>query len=303
MTTSHHQLKVKGSRWVLRDFRNAFFPGGPGIISISNVPGLNEVRQSLYKNIREMIQLPTLEVLEDKGSNYNIGFSKGREQTGATRDDFKGSFYFRDGEESKWPDEIPQMKGNCMKLFSLLRPVIEDVKGHICELTGHDVSAIGDVKGRLLYYYPNCDTEYWNSEHVDSGYLTVLLADEYIDHNTGERIEHDDDSGLYIKGLPYAVHGPSSLSIQIGEGLEVMSGGALSATEHFVKASRMKDVARISCAIFFDVRPEYRMFAPENAKLTHTFDTKFGDRWSDGITYGDYSSKTFRKYYETKSLA
>lgn len=62
------------------------------------------------------------------------------------------------------------------------------------------------AKGRLLYYFPLSEetlkkgsADSWIGWHNDSGFLTALAGDLYVNDETGEKIENTDTSaGLYV---------------------------------------------------------------------------------------------------------
>ncbi|KAI0493874.1 hypothetical protein KFK09_024000 [Dendrobium nobile] len=73
-----------------------FGPNGLGIISVSEVPGFSDLRQTLLNLSSRIASLPTnvRNQLEDPDSRYNFGWSHGKEKLESGKfDTYKGSFY------------------------------------------------------------------------------------------------------------------------------------------------------------------------------------------------------------------
>ena len=149
-----------------------------------------------------------------------------------------------------------------------------------------------NTKARLLYYYAskgdgdsdgktsrddgtttidtnNVENDDWCGWHKDHGSLTALLPGMLIDESSSQQVhqEHQQDqttntndqpAGLYIQTRNgSSVHvslPPTSIGIQLGETVEIMSGGKLVATPHAVKsgtrAGSSPRVGRASLAVF-----------------------------------------------------
>ena len=250
----------------------------------------------------------------------------------------------------------------------------------------HHLKDTDKVKARLLYYYPlslnqkiqshsnNTDNkamttttttttsddinvldekeDSWIGWHNDSGFLTALAGDIYVNHMTGERIssmqEIDPYSGLYVMDrstttgnnvtpsdrvlkvcIPY-----DCCAIQIGECVQIMTGGTLCATPHCVRGcnsstsnSKSNDIARISLPCFIDTHPSFPLVPPigisrqqvlnadqfSHNKVpplalrwnpTTTVSCNFHDSEGDDATktmrpmsFGEFLQETFRMYY------
>jgi hypothetical protein len=79
-----------------KEIGNAFGPDGLGILFVYDIPGYIEARKQLLNVGLKLAQLPqsSLDKLEDRVSNYNIGWSHGKEKIGGGKFDLlKGSFY------------------------------------------------------------------------------------------------------------------------------------------------------------------------------------------------------------------
>jgi hypothetical protein len=77
-------------------FRQGFGPDGLGIVTVSGVPGFPALRERLLPLAAALAGLPDAVKagLEDAASNYNVGWSHGKEALeGGRLDLLKGSFY------------------------------------------------------------------------------------------------------------------------------------------------------------------------------------------------------------------
>ena len=148
------------------------------------------------------------------------------------------------------------------------------------QLLEHIVKRSRTHKARLLYYFPaaldpaECaeggsgapsaapaqeTTSPWCGAHNDHGSLTALTSAMFFNQASGEALKGcpDPDAGLYIKTRAgETVRAPiplDCLAFQIGETAQILSGGALQATPHWVRAPRgaaSAGVSRGTLAVF-----------------------------------------------------
>lgn len=249
---------------------------------------------------------------------------------------------------NKWPneDEVPQLKNfkdAAKALGKIMHQVVVLLARHIDmmaegRVTGYAKDFLFDamretekVKGRLLYYYPLDEErvedsaavakkeDSWIGWHNDSGFLTSLAGDRYVDDDTGRSLdasEVDPEAGLYVanrSGESIRVTIPHDcLAVQIGECLQILTGGVVVATPHCVRGPRTGwnpnssiRVARISHPCFIDLSPTFPLTMP--AGRTREDVTRVGsgmgrvppleERWDDGMTFGDFLHVSFSKYY------
>ena len=234
---------------------------------------------------------------------------------------------------NKWPTKsLPTLEPAAKRLGSLLKDVTVQLAQHLDIYAqrkcpnyppSYLYKALKDtekVKGRLLYYYPlqggddgggggdedRCDS--WIGFHNDSGYLTALAGDMYLDPQTGNRWNKcpNPDVGLYVEDRNQTVVQvtiPSDcMAVQLGECTQIVTGGSVVATPHCVKGA--PDWIRISLACFIDVPPSTPLSAPAGCSRASilaqesTLVPPLSQRWQEGMTFGDFLSKTFQLYYE-----
>jgi isopenicillin N synthase-like dioxygenase len=127
--------------------------------------------------------------------------------------------------KNRWPQEssIPQFRDNCREIgiemktvASLLskhidRLLVAQVPGYEAGLFAQAMEQTTKAKARMLYYYPitppsSASTEEvktkdnWIAWHNDSGFLTCLAGEIFVDHDSGEVISNPepDTAGLWI---------------------------------------------------------------------------------------------------------
>lgn len=209
------------------------------------------------------------------------------------------------------------------------------VKGYNSNLLFDAMKTTEKVKGRLLYYYPleenghttnndiTAKEDTWIGWHNDSGFLTSLAGDLYVNDSTGELLDEQDvdpEAGLYVidrsgKSIHVTIP-PDCMAVQIGECLQILTGGVVVATPHCVRGPRAGwnpqstiKVARISHPCFIDSKPTFPLCMPEGCSREDVSIAGSGmgkvppleDRWiEDGMTFGDFLQKSFDKYYDWK---
>ncbi|KAL7520652.1 hypothetical protein ACHAWX_005369 [Stephanocyclus meneghinianus] len=303
--------------------------------------------------------------LSDSRSLYNAGWSRGKEKLGDRPDFAKASYYFNPitdhpGTEeersmypasypcNKWPEEqeVPSLENfreNAKHLGKIMHRAVvllarhidhlaeQNVKGYSKNLLYNAMKETEKAKGRLLYYYPldnDDDTttfDNWIGWHNDSGFLTSLAGDLYINNDTGELLpksQIDPQAGLYVtdrSGASIHVTIPEDcMAVQIGECVQILTGGVVAATPHCVRGPRSDwegcpadvKVARISFPCFIDSKPTFALTCPDGCTRDEVAKSGIGrdkvplleERWlNDGMTFGAFLEKTFQKYYDWKS--
>ena len=167
-------------------------------------------------------------------------------------------------------------------------------------------------QGGLLYYFPLPETQTqsedsWIGWHNDSGFLTALAGDIYMDKEGTPVVPPPSSSaGLYAVDRNNRVCKVSipadCMAIQIGECTQIMTGGAVIATPHCVRG--VPNLARASLACFIDVPPVVPLSLPPGGATPESIMAMESDRvptmakrWKDGMKFGEFLQKTFEAYY------
>ena len=113
----------------------------------------------------------------------------------------------------------------------------------------------------------------WGEEHTDFNLITLLPGGCFYDP-TGARCERPDpESGLYLRTRPSRehpkgrmVHGKppaGCLVAQVGQQLEILTGGTYLATPHVIKPPKQAGYTRTAMAHFIHVHSEQKLFPLE----------------------------------------
>lgn len=323
-----------------------------GALAIRGIPNWNEMCDKTLPMSHALAALPKdqLEKLEDEPSMYNAGWSYGKEKMGDTPDYAKASFYFNPLMDdpspemrseypwalpaNKWPaeDSIPHFRDNCRQLGSVMKDIAALLARHIDKLLTAQVpgyqkglfeeamKTTNKAKARMLYYYPitpssneSAAKDNWIAWHNDSGFLTCLAGEIFVNHDTGEKINNPepDSAGLWIAdrdGSECKVAIPDDcMGMQIGECLQIISGGLLVATPHCVRGCKSTpNVARISLPCFIDTPITFPLSAPSGCSREDVFRNTvaqkvppLSERWKrDGVSFAEFLGDSFRSYYE-----
>ncbi len=286
------------------------------------------------------------EQYESPDTFYAFGWSRGKEKMRNGKPDFaKGSFYnnpiydepTKDKEIIKkypsnyskniWPSkDVPTMESHfkfvggfmhkvglkvlksCDKYLStLIKDYPEDNLHNI-------IKASKTYKARLLHYYELPEKESKKEDascgwHLDHGGLTILTRAVYLDKDYNE-VKEDKSSGLYIKdregNTHHGVIPENALLCQVGELLQILSGGYLQATPHCVKSSKIKGVTRETFPVFIDCNVEQDITLPKWSRkdVTETKGMKglgvpeLKKRYHGCKQYHEFVFNTYSKYYD-----
>jgi isopenicillin N synthase-like dioxygenase len=221
------------------EIMQAYGAGSIGAVAIRGIPNWADICSRTLPLGHKLASLPAekLKSLEDEGSMYNAGWSLGKEKMGDTPDFSKASFYFNPLTDNptpelrsdfpwacplnKWPleSDISNFKSNCCEVGQIMKSVAVELSRHIDNLlasrvVGYESGSFyqamvksNKAKSRMLYYYPIQNSELssasgdnWIAWHNDSGFLTCLAPELFLDHNTGCIIDNPEPSvaGLWI---------------------------------------------------------------------------------------------------------
>ena len=128
---------------------------------------------------------------------------------------------------------------------------------------------------RLLRYLPLSPEQtkqkvLWGEEHTDFNLLTLLPGGRFHDPDGNVAPAPDTGSGLYLRTRPSAEHPEGQLVrgtapkgcivAQVGQQLEILSGGAFLATPHVITAPHTPGWSRFSAAHFVHLRAHETVF-------------------------------------------
>lgn len=182
-------------------------------------------------------------------------------------------------------------------------------------------------KARLLHYFATenesnndsaeietDDTQFsnWCGWHNDHGSLTGLLPALYLNSDGAIVDCPDSKAGLYIKNrsgnLVHAKIPENAIAFQVGETMQIHTGGLLQATPHAVRGCKGGKVSRETFAIFME--PEYHssMNLPVGRTLEDTQCVEaekwlpsnvrtLRSRWKLGMNFGEFSDATFAAFH------
>ena len=155
---------------------------------------------------------------------------------------------------------------------------------------------------RLLRYLPVEQQQLdagvvWGEEHTDFNLLTLLPGGRFVDDNGAFCERPDADSGLYLRTRPDADH-PNGRKVrgvppkgclvaQVGQQLEILTGGAYLATPHVVTAPRTPGYSRVSCAHFVHMHSHKIVFPLRQFRTEQTLKA-----YSPPVLAGTYGLKT-----------
>lgn len=155
---------------------------------------------------------------------------------------------------------------------------------------------------RLLRYLPLTADQVgtgilWGEEHTDFNLLTVLPGGRFLDPEGVPCARPDDASGLFLRTRPTKEH-PRGVMVrgrppegcivaQVGQQLEILTGGAVLATPHVVTAPKTPGYTRVSGAHFLHLHPHQMVFPFERFRTPETLAD-----YSPPVLAGTFSIKT-----------
>eukprot|EP00850_Spirogloea_muscicola_P014009 SM000098S25089 [mRNA] locus=s98:139183:143320:- [translate_table: standard] len=286
---------------------------------------------------------------------YSFGWSHGKETLGSSPDLLKGSYYAnplvdvptRDANliqrypsycrPNIWPSKsLPDFEAAFKKLGKLIVDVGCLLARH-CDRYVHSknpsipLDRLEELlrrsvthKARCLYYFPpdvkGAHETRWCEWHKDHGSLTGLTAAIFSDG--GRELQNPDPCcGLYVENRRKEIVKVSipadSIAFQMGESMQLHSGGLLWATPHYVKAAqevRASEVSRSTFAVFmqlFKASKSDKMLAllmgirfcqpqwdePMNLPPESTPANVGVSRWVPGLDFGAFAELTTDQYY------
>ncbi len=155
---------------------------------------------------------------------------------------------------------------------------------------------------RALRYLPVTETQVdqgvlWGEEHTDFNVLTLLPGGQFFDPDGTPCAPPDDGSGLYLRTRPTTEHPDGELVrgtapaghmvAQVGQQLEILTGGELLATPHIIRPPRSPGTTRTSFAHFIHANA-LQTLRPVPEFTTDTSVARYGPP----VLAGTYAMKT-----------
>lgn len=110
----------------------------------------------------------------------------------------------------------------------------------------------------------------WGEEHTDFNLVTLLPGGRFLDASGRTCSRPNDGSGLYLRtrATPEEPAGrlvpgtppPGCIVAQVGQQLEILTGGTFLATPHVITAPKVPGYSRASCAHFVHLRSDQVLF-------------------------------------------
>jgi isopenicillin N synthase-like dioxygenase len=155
---------------------------------------------------------------------------------------------------------------------------------------------------RMLRYLPLTEAQtvqkpLWGEEHTDFNLLTLLPGGRFHDPEGKVCKAPDAESGLYLRTRPSAEHPEGQLVrgtapegcivAQVGQQLEMLTGGAFLATPHVITAPGVAGFSRLSAAHFVHVHPHTMLFPLKELRTEAS-----AKSYSPPVLAGTYGLKT-----------
>lgn len=186
--------------------------------------------------------------------------------------------------ENSWPQNAERWREDYLALGQKVHEVGMELL-RACALAldlPEDLFAKGTEGGphvtRALWYLPLDETQVgtdilWGEEHTDFNLLTLLPGGQFFDPSGQACARPDPESGLYLRTRESAdhprgrmVHGkpPAGCIVaQVGQQLEILTGGTYLATPHVIKPPKAAGYTRTALAHFIHLHSEQKLFPHE----------------------------------------
>jgi isopenicillin N synthase-like dioxygenase len=309
---------------------------GLGIIIIRNPPKYNELRMSLLPMAKKIHELPdeVRKKLEGLESNYGDGIKRTKTMEDYEHFDLTTIYalpIFNQGKYLEpdykgWISEIPGIREAHINMSSMLydtsKLFIYHLEKYIKNLVpeyelGKLFRLTDRAKTYLIHYCPFDSiksqinvVDKVGGWHCDWTELSILNSAMYLD-KYGNILDQTDspDWGLliYKNNTIFSVTIPKDcIGIQIGECLQIHSGGKLVATPHRAYRRRIASnngISRNQLSFFLFPDKKEVMSVPKGAKRedilkdSPPFIPTLADRWNGNEPYIDFRNKTYESYY------
>ena len=137
----------------------------------------------------------------------------------------------------------------------------------------------------------------WGEEHTDFNAVTILPGGRFLNPEGAYDEKPDEDAGLYLRTRPTEEH-PNGRKVQgsspegcivaqVGQQLEILTGGEFLATPHVIEAPDVTDWSRVSMAHFVHTHARETLFPMEPFQSTETV-----QGYGPPVLTGTYNLKT-----------
>ena len=137
----------------------------------------------------------------------------------------------------------------------------------------------------------------WGEEHTDFNLLTLLPGGQFYDPSGAPARKPNDQSGLFLRTRPTAEH-PQGIQVagrapegcivvQVGQQLEILTGGEFVATPHVVTAPGLTGWSRMSSAHFMHAQSNQVLYPLEKFRTSESMRA-----YGPPVLAGTYSIKT-----------
>jgi isopenicillin N synthase-like dioxygenase len=155
---------------------------------------------------------------------------------------------------------------------------------------------------RALLYLPLTQDQVgsgilWGEEHTDFNLITLLPGGRFLDSQGATCARPDDQSGLYLRTRP-TPEAPSGTLVsgtppagcivaQVGQQLEILTGGTFLATPHVITAPKVPGYSRASLAHFVHLRTDEVLYPLAPFRTSEAIRA-----YRPPVLVGNYSIKT-----------
>lgn len=208
-----------------------------------------------------------------------------------------------------WPDDAETFRERYLEVGHQLQQIgVALLRGcaQALDLEAHRLEE--QVQGgphvtRALRYVPLTEDQVgtdilWGEEHTDFNCLTILPGGRFLNASDGSRTDKpDEDAGLYLRTRPTEEH-PEGRKVQgqtpddciiaqVGQQLEVLTGGEFLATPHVIEAPDTTGYSRVSMAHFVHMHARQTVFPLESFQNEETI-----AGYGPPVKAGTYNRKT-----------
>jgi len=248
-------------------------------------------------------------------------------------------------DQNIWPEMLPELNssfnavGNVIRNIGLiiLKNIDLFIKKNYPSYNLNYPNIISDSDentGRMLYYFPKSklykkgeihsdsskdkilefesSDNNWCEWHNDHGSLTGLVSAAYLNEDGSEAKGLSlTKTGLWVQNRQGEIirmsYGPEDLAFQLGETLQIHSGGLLHATPHAVKfmEDAPENIARTTFALFMEPSKSFKLNLPQesnkdiiNTNPIYKFIPKLEDRFTENMSFGEFCDRTNDLYYK-----